>query len=257
VIDTTESWFRAAIGAAIESRAYTLASMVFPPQGSKVPASSSAPAPSPPDIFVTETMAELSARQGRTADAVAIYRRLLDGAPAADERRAGWTARLAALASVADNAGAGHLSSSAAAGPRGIAGAATASPTIATSTAAAATPVPVPAPPALRMPLVVRQPVRSGQIVYAQHGDLIVLGPVNSGAQLLADGNIHVYGPLRGRAVAGVRGCAEAQIFCLRLEAELVGIDAAYLTSEELPPALFGQGARLWLEDGRCRVTRL
>ena len=73
----------------------------------------------------------------------------------------------------------------------------------------------------------------------------------------MADGHIHVYGPLRGRAVAGVRGAAEAQIFCQRLEAELVGVDAAYLAADDLPVDLCGRPARVWLEGGVCRVARL
>jgi septum formation inhibitor MinC len=201
-----------------------------------------------PDLFVTETMAELSARQGRTGDAIAIYRSLLGGAAPGDERRTRWSARLATLES-----GAG-------------------APSNAEARPAAPGPVDAAAPPprdegppaaptesALPLPLVVRQPVRSGQIVYAQGTDLIVLAAVNPGAQLLADGNIHVYAPLRGRAVAGVRGAADAQIFCLRLDAELVGVDAAYLVSEDLPPQLRGQPARVWLErnEGRCRVAPL
>jgi septum site-determining protein MinC len=197
-----------------------------------------------PDLFVTETMAELSARQGRTADAIAIYRSLLGGAGPGDERRTRWTTRLAALES------------------GGVAPADVAAP----APVAAAAPVPRDegAPtgqtePALQLPLVVRQPVRSGQIVYAQGTDLIVLAAVNPGAQLLADGNIHVYAPLRGRAVAGVRGARDAQIFCLRFEAELVGVDAAYLVSEDIPRALHGQAVRVWLDPdgGRCRVAPL
>jgi septum formation inhibitor MinC len=210
-------------------------------EGSLRPVTMSPEPQAAPDMFVTETMAELSARQGRTADAVAIYRRLLASAPPADQRRGRWSARLAAL----EEGG----------------GAAKADPAPpAPAARAEATPAaPEPAAPVLRLPLVVRQPVRSGQIVYAQHADLIVLAPVSPGAQLLADGNIHVYNRLRGRAVAGVRGATTAQIFCLRLEAELVGIDAAYLVSEDLPtPAgLQGRGARVWLEDGRCRVEAL
>jgi septum site-determining protein MinC len=103
----------------------------------------------------------------------------------------------------------------------------------------------------------VRQPVRAGQIVYAEANDLIVLAPVNPGAQLLADGNIHVYAPLRGRAVAGVRGAREARIFCQRLEAELVGIDAAYVTAEDIAPELVGKPAQVSLEDGRCVIRPL
>jgi len=194
------------------------------------------------DLFVTETMAELSARQGRTADAISIYRSLLAGAGPGDERRARWTARLAALAGEPEEAQEED----------------DVAPDTASAPAPARTAV-EPSPPALALPLVVWQPVRSGQIVYAQGTDLIALAPVNPGAQLLADGNIHVYAPLRGRAVAGVRGARAAQIFCLRLEAELVGVDAGYLVSDDIPPAFRGQAARIWLdaEDSRCRVGPL
>ena len=117
------------------------------------------------DMFITETMAELSARQGRTADAIAIYRRLLEGAAPDDQRRTRWGARLAVLAGGA-------------APPIEV----VVAPALAPSPAAPAVPAPVAAPavasvaasaaePVLRLPLVVREPVRSGQIVYAQHRD--------------------------------------------------------------------------------------
>lgn len=201
----------------------------------------------PSDLFVTETMAELSARQGRTADAIAIYRSLLGNLGPDDDRRTRWTARLALLegGSPASNEAAEERTPSSGDAP----------PTRGAPDRS------VTAPPAsaLLLPLVVTQPVRSGQIVYAQGTDLIALAPVNPGAQLLADGNIHIYAPLRGRAVAGVRGARNAQIFCLRIEAELVGVDAAYLVSDDIPPALRGQAARVWLDpdDGRCRVGAL
>ena len=122
----------------------------------------------------------------------------------------------------------------------------------------ASVPAPVDPPvPALQGALLIDQPVRSGQIVYAQGRDLLVLAPVNPGAQLMADGHIHVYGPLRGRAVAGVRGWPRAQVFCQRLEAELVGVDAAYLAADDLPVDLLGKPARIWLDQGVCRVGRL
>ncbi|HMV40395.1 MAG TPA: septum site-determining protein MinC, partial [Plasticicumulans sp.] len=76
-------------------------------------------------------------------------------------------------------------------------------------------------------------PVRSGQQVYAADGDLTLLGPVSAGAEVLADGSIHVYGPLRGRALAGVRGKLEARIFCLGLEAELVSVAGRYRILEK------------------------
>ena len=194
--------------------------------------------PQASELFVTETMAELSARQGRTADAIAIYRSLLGGAGPGDERRARWSERLATLE-------AGSASA-----PDAVA----AEPTVAPAPA-----VIEPPQPALVEALVVSQVVRAGQIIYAQGTDLIVLAPVNPGAQLLADGNIHVYATLRGRAVAGVRGARGAQIFCHRLEAELVGVDAAYLLSDDIPEVSRGQAARVWLDagDGRCRVGPL
>ena len=72
-------------------------------------------------------------------------------------------------------------------------------------------------------------------MIYAEGRDLIVVAPVHSGAQLLADGNIHVYGPLKGRAVAGAHGVRDAQVFCLALEAELVGVDTGYLPAKTFP----------------------
>ena len=87
--------------------------------------------------------------------------------------------------------------------------------------------------------------MRSGQLIYAEGRDLIVVAPVHSGAQLLADGNIHVYGPLKGRAVAGTRGARDSQVFCLTLEAELVGVDTGYVTSDDIPPAVWGGPARV------------
>jgi len=111
--------------------------------------------------------------------------------------------------------------------------------------------------PGRRHPLLVEVPVRSGQVIYADDRDLVVLAAVNPGAQLIADGHIHVYGPLRGRAVAGAQGWQGARIFCQRLEAELVGIDAAYLTSDDLPRDRFGKAAQISIRDGRCVVAAL
>jgi septum site-determining protein MinC len=214
------------------------------------------------DLFVTETMAELSARQGRLADAAAIYRRLLAGA-AADDRRQRWRTRLASLDGAAatgapgSNAAAAAPGSAPAAAPRPVP-APTPTPTILTATIWPPTPAPArPAAASPRMALVIAAPVRSGQIVYAEGRDLIVVAPVNPGAQLMADGHIHVYAPLRGRAVAGVRGATDAQIFCHRLEAELVGIDAAYVPADGLPADLMGKAVRIWLAGGICRFSRI
>jgi septum site-determining protein MinC len=190
------------------------------------------------EVFATETMAELCARQGRLADAAAIFSRLLQKEPD-EERAARWTVRLAGLKAQMAN---------------GIA------PPTATRVPAAAPASRahvVPVASGVSMPLVIRETVRSGQIVYAQGTDLIVLAAVNVGAQLLADGNIHVYAALRGRAVAGARGERSARIFCQRLEAELVGVDAAYLAAEALPPERFGKAAQVWLDGDRCVVGAL
>jgi septum site-determining protein MinC len=109
-----------------------------------------------------------------------------------------------------------------------------------------------------RASLVVREPVRSGQVVYAEGRDLIAMAAVHPGAQLIADGNIHVYAPLKGRAVAGARGARDAQVFCLALEAELVGVDTGYFTSEDIPAALWSGAARIYLgADGVCAIAPL
>jgi septum site-determining protein MinC len=100
--------------------------------------------------------------------------------------------------------------------------------------------------------LVIHKPLRSGQQVYAKHGDLIVLAAVNFGAEVLADGNIHVYGPLRGKAVAGVKGNSLARIFTTCMEPELVSIAGTYRTTDTpLPPEVVGQPAQIWLNAGR------
>jgi septum site-determining protein MinC len=98
----------------------------------------------------------------------------------------------------------------------------------------AAEPGPAP-PPARSTTRIVTEPVRSGTQIYARGGDLIVTAAVSPGAEVMADGNIHVYGRLSGRALAGATGDIAARIFCTRLEAELVSIAGRYLVSEQLP----------------------
>ncbi len=97
-------------------------------------------------------------------------------------------------------------------------------------------------------------PVRSGQQIYAQGGDLIVLASVSHGAELLADGHIHVYGSMRGRALAGVMGDKEAMIFCRSLEAELVSIAGQYRLSEDLKETCWKQPACIQLQDDRLNI---
>jgi len=121
---------------------------------------------------------------------------------------------------------------------------------------------PAPAPtasPATPPPstLTVRQPVRSGQLIYAEGADLVVVGPVNSGAQVIADGHIHIYGPLRGRALAGAKGNADAFVFCQSLEAELVSIAGHYLIADQFPAARRGAPTRLSIENGRFDILPL
>ncbi len=99
--------------------------------------------------------------------------------------------------------------------------------------------------------MTIRNPVRSGQQIVAEHGDLIVLGSVASGAELVAAGNIHVYGALRGRAMAGVFGDESCRIFCRDLDAELLAVAGLYRTSETIGDDLRHRAVQAWLEDDR------
>ena len=114
-----------------------------------------------------------------------------------------------------------------------------------------------PPPPVENFAVVITQPVRSGQQIYAQNKDLIVLSSVSPGAELIADGHIHVYGTLRGRALAGVKGNKQARIFCQTLEAELVSIAGLYWVNEEAKKAALTKGTQIYLEDERLHVVGL
>ncbi|PDT41414.1 MULTISPECIES: septum site-determining protein MinC [Sinorhizobium] len=105
--------------------------------------------------------------------------------------------------------------------------------------------------------IVIREPVRSGQSVIFPEGDVTVVGSVASGAEIIAGGSVHVYGTLRGRALAGSVGNASARIFCRRLEAELLAIDGVYKTAEDMAPNLRGQAVQLWLEGDSIMAERL
>lgn len=102
-----------------------------------------------------------------------------------------------------------------------------------------------------------RQPVRTGQQVYAQGSDLVVTGTVANGAEVLADGNIHVYGALRGRAFAGALGDERARIFCSEFRAELVSIAGHYRVFEEIPKQYEGRAVQIALEDGKLKIANL
>lgn len=95
----------------------------------------------------------------------------------------------------------------------------------------------------------IREPVRSGQRIVAERGDLVVVASVSSGAELIAHGNVHVYGRMRGRALAGVNGDRTACIFCQSLEAELIAIAGLYRTSEDLGPDVLGKRVQAFLQD--------
>jgi septum site-determining protein MinC len=113
-----------------------------------------------------------------------------------------------------------------------------------------------PAAPA-QTSLLIDQPVRSGQSVVFAEGDVTVVGSVSSGAEVLAGGSIHVYGALRGRAIAGLRAGAGARIFCRKLEAELVGVDQLYRTAEHWGPLLHGRAVQVRCDRGSLRLAAL
>lgn len=119
---------------------------------------------------------------------------------------------------------------------------------------AKAEPTPEPGPASS---LIITEPVRSGQRIFADRGDLVVLASVSPGAELIAQGNIHVYGPLRGRALAGVNGDRSARIFCQSLEAELIAIAGLYRTSEDLPAGVRGQRVQAFLNDETLQIELL
>jgi septum site-determining protein MinC len=115
---------------------------------------------------------------------------------------------------------------------------------------------PAPVQPSRAITRLVTEPVRSGTQIYARGADLIVTAPVSAGAELVADGNIHVYAALRGRALAGASGDASARIFCSRLEAELVSIAGRYLVSEQLPAEQRGLPVQIALVEDQLTITR-
>lgn len=105
--------------------------------------------------------------------------------------------------------------------------------------------------------VVVTRPVRSGQRVYAAGGDLVVLAPVSSGAELMADGHIHTYSALRGRVLAGVKGDRSARVFCSSLQAELVSIAGRYMLIDDYPPKMVGQSVHFYLERDHLYIQPL
>lgn len=120
-------------------------------------------------------------------------------------------------------------------------------------------PAPAPAAPATSASPGMMQsvPVRSGQQVYAENRDLTVLTTVGAGAEVISDGSVHIYGPLRGRALAGAKGNEQARIFCREFHAELVAIAGHYKVLEEIPRELRGKAVQVWLEDQQLKIAAL
>jgi septum site-determining protein MinC len=104
--------------------------------------------------------------------------------------------------------------------------------------------------------LLIERPVRSGESVVFDEGDIIIVGPVASGAEVIAGGSVHVYGALRGRAIAGLKN-AGARIFCRRLEAEMLGVDQLYRTAENWGPDLHGRAVQVRCDRGALRLSAL
>jgi septum site-determining protein MinC len=103
--------------------------------------------------------------------------------------------------------------------------------------------------------LLLESPVRSGQCIVHPEGDVIVVGSVASGAEVIAGGSIHIYGTLRGRAIAGSRD-ARARIFCRKLEAELLSIDGLYMVADDMPAHLRGQPTQVWLDGDSMMMAQ-
>ncbi|OZI67179.1 septum site-determining protein MinC [Bordetella genomosp. 11] len=119
-------------------------------------------------------------------------------------------------------------------------------------------PSPTPADPQSSSALVISRPLRSGQRVYARHTDLVVIGMVSPGAEVIADGNVHVYGPLRGKAMAGARGDTSARIFTTHLDAELLAVAGVYrVVEDKLDANLHGQPALVRLDGDTLRIEAL
>jgi septum site-determining protein MinC len=114
-----------------------------------------------------------------------------------------------------------------------------------------------PPPPPPTSSLLLQNPVRSGQRIVFTEGDVTVLGSVGSGAEIVAGGSIHVYGTLRGRAMAGINGNSAARIYCQKIEAELLAIDGYYQTAEDIGETLRRRPAQAWLDGDVMRITPL
>lgn len=111
--------------------------------------------------------------------------------------------------------------------------------------------------PAEANALLIEQPIRSGQSVVFERGDVTVLGSVASGAEVMAGGSVHIYGTLRGRAFAGMSGNPGARIFCHKLQAELLAIDGVYQTADDMPASLLGRAVQVRLENEQLKISAM
>ncbi|WP_068856086.1 septum site-determining protein MinC, partial [Xanthomonas graminis] len=117
-------------------------------------------------------------------------------------------------------------------------------------------PPPPPAPAARPQPgRMQKTAVRSGQQLYAENCDLTVVATVGAGAEVISDGSIHIYGSLRGRALAGAQGNTEARIFCRDFHAELVAIAGHYKVLDDIPKELRGKAVQVWLEQDQIKIA--
>jgi septum site-determining protein MinC len=130
-----------------------------------------------------------------------------------------------------------------------------AAPRPAAAEPAAAKPAPAVKAAETKPGLVQKTPVRSGQQLYAENRDLTVLSTVGAGAEVISDGSIHIYGALRGRALAGARGNADARIFCREFHAELVAVAGHYKVMEEVPKELRGKAVQIWLDQDQLKIA--
>ncbi len=105
--------------------------------------------------------------------------------------------------------------------------------------------------------LIIEAPIRSGQSIFHPHGDVIVLGSVGSGSEIIAGGSVHIYGTLRGRAFAGVMGNPNARIFCQKNEAELLAVDGWYRTADDMEPSSRGRAIQAFLDNEVIWVSAL
>lgn len=117
--------------------------------------------------------------------------------------------------------------------------------------------VPAEPEPQIVTSITVEGSIRSGQSIVNPTGDVTVMGHVSSGAEVLAGGSIHVYGALRGRAIAGAARNPRARIYCRKFEPELLGIDRLVRTAEDMGPALRGKAAQVWLDGGTMKLAKL